>query len=61
MNQLAPTISLLDVARGMGRRKLVIIVFTLLALCAGLGIVKVLMGERWEIPVIHEIAERITF
>ncbi len=28
--------------RGMGRRKLVIFVFTLLALCAGLGIVKVL-------------------
>ena len=28
--------------RGMGRRKLVILVFTLLALCAGLGIVKVL-------------------
>ena len=40
--QLAPTINLLDVVRGMGRRKLVIIVFTLLALCAGLGIVKVL-------------------
>ena len=42
MNQLAPTINLLDVMRGMGRRKLVIIVFTLLAFCAGLGIVKVL-------------------
>mgnify|MGYP001273118883 CR=1 FL=1 len=42
MNQLAPTINLLDVMRGMARRKLVIIVFTLLALCAGLGIVKVL-------------------
>ena len=28
--------------RGMGRRKLVILVFTLLALCAGLGIVKLL-------------------
>ncbi len=40
--QLAPTINLLDVVRGMGRHKLVIIVFTLLALCAGLGIVKVL-------------------
>ena len=42
MNQLAPTINLLDVVRGMGRRKLAIIVFTLLALCAGLGIVRVL-------------------
>jgi succinoglycan biosynthesis transport protein ExoP len=42
MNQLAPTINLLDVARGMARRKLVILVFTLLALCAGLGLVKVL-------------------
>ena len=42
MNQLAPTINLLDVIRGMARRKLVILVFTLLALCAGLGIVKVL-------------------
>jgi polysaccharide biosynthesis transport protein len=42
MNQLAPTINLLDVMRGMGRRKLVIIVFTLLALCTGLGIVKIL-------------------
>ena len=40
--QLAPTINLLEVVRAMGRRKLVIIVFTLLALCAGLGIVKVL-------------------
>src|SRR5215207_2184224 len=42
MNQLAPTINLLDVMRGVARRKLVIIVFTLLALCAGLGIVQVL-------------------
>ncbi|MEP7173172.1 MAG: GumC family protein, partial [Aestuariivirga sp.] len=42
MNQLAPTINLLDVMRGMARRKLVIIVFTFLAFCAGLGIVKVL-------------------
>jgi polysaccharide biosynthesis transport protein len=42
MNQLAPTINLFDVMRGMARRKLVIIVFTLLAFCAGLGIVKVL-------------------
>ena len=42
MNQLAPTINLLDVVRGIGRRKLVILVFTLLALCTGLGIVKVL-------------------
>lgn len=42
MNQFAPTINLLDVMRGMARRKLVIIVFTLMAFCAGLGIVKVL-------------------
>ena len=42
MNQLAPTINLLDVMRGMARRKLIIIVFTLLAFCAGLAIVKVL-------------------
>ncbi len=26
-----------------------------------IGIVKVLMGERWEIPVVSEIAEKITF
>ena len=42
MNQLVPAINLLDVMRGMARRKLVILVFTLLALCAGLGIVKVI-------------------
>ncbi len=42
MNQLAPTINLLDVMRGMGRRKLAIFFFTLLAFCAGLAIVKVL-------------------
>ena len=34
------------------------VVFGILSL---IGIIKVLMGERWEIPVIHEIAERITF
>jgi uncharacterized membrane protein len=34
------------------------VVFGILSL---IGIVKVLMRERWEIPVIHEIAERITF
>lgn len=34
------------------------VVFGILSL---VGIVKVLMGERWEIPVVHEIAERITF
>ncbi len=34
------------------------VVFGILSL---IGIVKVLMGEKWEIPVIHEIAERITF
>ena len=42
MNQLAPTINLLDVMRGMGRRKLAIFFFTLLAFCAGLAVVKVL-------------------
>lgn len=34
------------------------VVFGILSL---IGIVKVLMGEKWEIPVIHEIADRITF
>ena len=34
------------------------VVFGILSL---IGIVKVLMGEKWEIPVIHEIAEKITF
>jgi uncharacterized membrane protein len=34
------------------------VVFGILSL---IGIVKVLMGECWEIPVVHEIAERITF
>lgn len=34
------------------------VVFGILSL---IGIVKVLMGERWEIPVVHEIADRITF
>jgi fumarate reductase subunit D len=37
---------------------LAFVVFGILSL---IGIVKVLMGERWEIPVVHEIAERITF
>ena len=32
------------------------VVFGILSL---IGIVKVLMGEKWEIPVIHEIADRI--
>ena len=36
---------------------LAFVVFGILSL---IGIIKVLMGERWEIPVIHEIAERIT-
>ena len=40
--EFASTINLLDVVRGMGRRKLVILVFTLLALCSGLAIVKFL-------------------
>ncbi len=38
--QLASTISLLDVARGVWRRKLLILVFTLLAFSVGLGLVK---------------------
>ena len=33
------------------------VVFGILSL---IGIVKVLMGEKWEIPVIHEIADRIS-
>ena len=36
---------------------LAFVVFGILSL---IGIVKVLMGEKWEIPVVHEIAERIT-
>ncbi|MBZ0261274.1 MAG: hypothetical protein K8F90_11820 [Hyphomicrobiales bacterium] len=40
--EFASTINLLDVVRGMGRRKLVILVFTLVALCSGLMIVKFL-------------------
>jgi polysaccharide biosynthesis transport protein len=40
--QFAPAINLLDVVRGVGRRKWVIIVFTLLSLSTGLGLVKVL-------------------
>lgn len=40
--EFASTINLLDVVRGMGRRKLVILVFTLVALCAGLMLVKFL-------------------
>ena len=38
----ASSISLLDVVRGVWRRKLAILVFTLLALSAGLGLVKIL-------------------
>lgn len=34
------------------------VVFGILSL---IGIVKVLMGERWEIPVVSEIAKQITF
>ncbi|OQA57091.1 MAG: Chloroplast import component protein (Tic20) [Candidatus Omnitrophica bacterium ADurb.Bin277] len=36
---------------------LALVVFGILSL---IGIVKVLMGEKWEIPVIHEIANRIS-
>jgi fumarate reductase subunit D len=34
------------------------VVFGILSL---IGITKVLMGERWEMPVIYEISNRITF
>ena len=37
---------------------LAFVVFGILSL---IGIVKVLMGERWEIPMVSEIADRITF
>ena len=40
--RLASSISLLDVVRGVGRHKLVIFVFTLLALSTGLGLIKIL-------------------
>lgn len=33
------------------------VVFGILSL---IGIVKVLMGEKWEMPVIHEVANRIS-
>ena len=39
--QFAPAINLFDVVRGVWRRKLVILVFTLLSFCVGLGVVKV--------------------
>lgn len=35
--------------------------FVLFGILSLIGIVKVLMGEKWEIPVIHEIANKITF
>lgn len=35
-----------------------VVVFGILSL---IGIVKVLMGEKWEMPVIHEIASQISF
>ena len=37
--------------------QLALVVFGIFSL---IGIVKVLMGEKWEIPVIHEIATKIT-
>ncbi len=40
--QFAPSINLLDVTRGVWRRKLAILVFTLLALSVGLGLIKIL-------------------
>ena len=52
--------SILKVVPAMGDLvfTLAFVVFGILSL---IGIVKVLMGERWEIPVVSEIAERITF
>jgi uncharacterized protein involved in exopolysaccharide biosynthesis/Mrp family chromosome partitioning ATPase len=41
-SQFAPSINLLDVMRGVWRHKLAILVFTLLALSAGLGLIKIL-------------------
>ena len=38
--------------------QVVIVVCGILSL---IGIIKVLMGEYWEMPVVHEIASRITF
>lgn len=35
--------------------------FVIFGIVSLIGIVKVLMGERWEIPMVSEIAERITF
>jgi uncharacterized protein involved in exopolysaccharide biosynthesis/Mrp family chromosome partitioning ATPase len=41
-SQYAPSINLIDVTRGVWRRKLAILVFTLLTLSAGLGLIKIL-------------------
>ena len=41
-SQITPSINLLDVMRGVWRRKLAILVFTLLALSGGLGLIKIL-------------------
>jgi len=35
--------------------------FVVLGILSLMGIVKVLMGERWEIPVVSHIANQITF
>lgn len=35
--------------------------FVVLGMLSLIALTKVLMGERWEIPIIHDIANRITF
>jgi uncharacterized membrane protein len=37
------------------------IAFVVLGIFSLIGITKVLMGERWEIPVVNEIASRMNF
>ena len=37
------------------------VAFVLFGILSLIGIVKVLMGERWEMPVIYEISNRISF
>ena len=37
------------------------VAFVVLGILSLVGIVKVLMGEYWEMPVVYEIADRISF
>ena len=37
-----------------------ILAFVIFGLLSLIGILKVLMGEAWEMPVVHEISSRIT-